>query len=455
LRAVLRGPRRWALVIALAAGLLLPLLPADASDRGVALAARTPTPTPAPTGPAQPTLAPTPEATAGPTPETRPTATIAYPVPGDQPPDYEVPNGHFYSQAVPAAQRGFGFMVADAGGIPFWTEYQRLGGLQTLGYPISRRFAWGGTVAQAVQGGVLRWRGDQGRAELVPLQSPDVLPSEALQPEPPARLAAWAVHQPWSGWWWPATASVAGPHLFDAGGPLAKYDQYIARNGGDVSGTLAWEQSELQLSGVAWAGHCNGWAAAALLEEEPGVPSQAGGVLFTVADLKGLLSGYHFADAAAWLHGGENDLSPVDFHGRLVDWLGNRQKGMIVTFRPSQDEEVWSYPAYRFDLVMGPDAIAPGVTHVKATVWLADNNVPADFVGVRPWHGDGQTYEYWIQGPPEAPIGGGWEGASVAGRFAHPSFIWYPDPEHRNLDRVLASPNLNYKTIRKILRSGS
>jgi hypothetical protein len=43
----------------------------------------------------------------------------------------------------------------------------------------------------------------------------------------------------------------------------------------------------------------------------------------------------------------------------------------------------------------------------------------------------------------------------VAGRFAHPSFIWYPDPEHRNLDRVLASPNLNYKTIRKILKSGS
>ena len=86
------------------------------------------------------------------------------------------------------------------------------------------------------------------------------------------------------------------PHLFDPNGPLAKYDLFVTRNGRDNPATLAWEQRELWLSGFSWAGHCNGWAAAALLEPEPTAPVTRAGVDFSVADLKGLLSSYHFAD---------------------------------------------------------------------------------------------------------------------------------------------------------------
>jgi hypothetical protein len=460
LKNALTGPRGWVWVLALAIGLLIAVAPVEtgaapalatqtAPRRTPTPRAATPTPVPAP--------AEEPEATveAEPVPveaEWLPAATAAaYPVPDDQPADYAVPNGHFFSQAVPSAARGHGFTVANSAGIPLWREYQRLGSFEKLGYPISRRFVWEDDVAQAVQAGVLRWRSSRGQAELEPLERLGQLPPEALEPEPPARLGSWAAHQPWSGWWWPAAPGVAGPHLFDANGPLAKYDQFVARSGEDDPKTLAWEWSELRLSGVPWAGHCNGWAAAALLEPEPAQGREIAGLSFSVADLKGLLSAYHFADSAAWLHGEGGDVSPVDFHQRLVDWLGNRQTGFILTFRPSQDEEVWSYPAYRFELVMGPDAVEPDVTHVKVTVWLSDNNVAADFVGVRPWRGEGQTYEYRLLGPRDAPHGGTWEGASLDGRFARPGFIWYPDPEHRNLDRALASPNLNYTTIERIL----
>jgi hypothetical protein len=434
-------------LLALAIGLLLGFNPVE-TDAAPATAQRA-TPTPRP---ASPTPTPVPQPAE---PEPAPAPQTVYPVPDDQPADYPIPNGYFFNQAVPAAPRGFGFTISNGAGIAFWSEYQRLGGYAKLGYPTSRRFVHEDTLAQAVQGGILVWQGARGQAELAPLEIVEQLPPEALEPEPPARLASWAAHQPWSGWWWPANAAVAGPHLFDANGPLSKYDTFVSRAGGGDPGTLDWERTELRLSGVSWAGHCNGWAAAAVLEPEPIHGREVAGINFSVADLKGLLAAYHFADAAAWLHGSQEvDVSPLDFHQRLIDWLGNEQKSFIVTFRPAQDEEVWSYPAYRFELVMGPDLANPEVTHVKATVWLADNDVPADFVGLRPWKGEGQTYEYRLIGPREAPFAGEWEGPSASGRFAHPSFIWYPDPTTRNMARALSSPNLSYETIERILGRG-
>ena len=32
---------------------------------------------------------------------------------------------------------------------------------------------------------------------------------------------------------------------------------------------IDWERQEIRFAGLSWAGHCNGWAAAALLEPEP------------------------------------------------------------------------------------------------------------------------------------------------------------------------------------------
>src|SRR5207237_1280794 len=130
-----------------------------------------------------------------------------------------------------------------------------------------------------------------------------------------------------------------------------------ARDGSDP-GTLGWERTELFLGGAgpSWAGHCNGWAAAALLEPEPTAPVQVGDVTFSVSDLKGLLSDYHFADTALWLYGGgAGGLDPADFHRQLVRWLVGQQQGMVVVFNPG-GEEIWSYPAYRVKLVATPDA---------------------------------------------------------------------------------------------------
>ncbi|MCL5957967.1 MAG: M1 family metallopeptidase [Chloroflexi bacterium] len=83
--------------------------------------------------------------------------------------DYDIPQGHFFTQAngEPLGQSKKGFSVVDDGSAAFWTEYRRLGGVDGVGYPISRRFLWNGFVSQAMQKGVFQWRPEAGRAYFV------------------------------------------------------------------------------------------------------------------------------------------------------------------------------------------------------------------------------------------------------------------------------------------------
>lgn len=83
--------------------------------------------------------------------------------------DFDVPNGHFYTQAngQPPGASQAGFAITNDDGVRFWDEYQRLGGVQGLGYPISQRFQWNGLPVQVTQKGVLQWHPDIGQAYLV------------------------------------------------------------------------------------------------------------------------------------------------------------------------------------------------------------------------------------------------------------------------------------------------
>ena len=84
--------------------------------------------------------------------------------------DWDVPNGHFYTQAngYPLGSNlSAGFYVTDAGGVLFWREFKRLGGVEGVGYPISRRFEWDGFVSQVFQKAVFQWRPEAGRVYFV------------------------------------------------------------------------------------------------------------------------------------------------------------------------------------------------------------------------------------------------------------------------------------------------
>ena len=86
-----------------------------------------------------------------------------------RPQDYDIPNGHFFTQANgrPPGTSPAGFAVTDDGDARFWSEFQRLGGVQALGYPVTQRFVLDGFVTQAFQKGVLQWRPEAKQAYLL------------------------------------------------------------------------------------------------------------------------------------------------------------------------------------------------------------------------------------------------------------------------------------------------
>lgn len=75
--------------------------------------------------------------------------------------DFAIQSGHFYTQANgQGGNGGNGFGITNDGGVPFWSEFQRLGGVNSLGYPVSGRFMWDGFLVQATQRVVMQWRPD-------------------------------------------------------------------------------------------------------------------------------------------------------------------------------------------------------------------------------------------------------------------------------------------------------
>jgi Cellulase (glycosyl hydrolase family 5) len=74
--------------------------------------------------------------------------------------DYDIPNGHFFTQTNGRDGSLAGFSVTNADGVPLWETFQKLGGVDVLGYPVTRRFQSDGFTLQAFQKAVLQWQGD-------------------------------------------------------------------------------------------------------------------------------------------------------------------------------------------------------------------------------------------------------------------------------------------------------
>jgi hypothetical protein len=86
--------------------------------------------------------------------------------------DYPVPGGWFYTQESRMPQDSppyRGYTVVDDADASFWTEFRRFGGVEVLGYPVSRRYHYPtdtGFLSQAFQRGILQWHPETGRATM-------------------------------------------------------------------------------------------------------------------------------------------------------------------------------------------------------------------------------------------------------------------------------------------------
>ena len=118
----------------------------------------------------------------------------------------------------------------------------------------------------------------------------------------------------------------------------------------------AWELlNHYSPEGGTWWGHCNGWSAAAILNEEPVedviAPLLDGDVRFTTADVKGLLSETHYSTYShffgARYYGEDDDISdltPAAFHRIITFYLQDQQVPLV--FDTDAGEQVWNFPAY-------------------------------------------------------------------------------------------------------------
>ena len=124
----------------------------------------------------------------------------------------------------------------------------------------------------------------------------------------------------------------------------------------------AWEiLNHYSPAGGSWWGHCNGWAAAAILTDEPKQSLQidmAGErVEYTTADVKGLLTESHYSTqsqfyGARYYKDGDdiNDLTPQAFHKLVTFFIGTQQVPLV--FDTDAKEAVWNYPAYAYDMTV-------------------------------------------------------------------------------------------------------
>lgn len=260
---------------------------------------------------------------------------------------------------------------------------------------------------------------------------------------------------PWSGWWWPFHVSLPY-HLYDPRGPMDKYDALAVAQGLPNPESRAWERQHHYADGPGeeWFGHCNGWAAASVLEPEPQSARTLAGIQFNPSDMKGLLAEWHWWDPAVAFYGSRydgpgddiDDIYPHQFHRVLIDFIGEKRRPIIMDIRGGTQEtnspQIWNYPAYRYQMEYQPDRNQPDRTHVRCRVWFAYTAHP-DYQGTR---SSMKVYYYWITGDQRRPTAGGWERSIDGGwntvgdsRRDHPDFLWYPASatQHQVLSRRL------------------
>lgn len=95
-----------------------------------------------------------------------------------------------------------------------------------------------------------------------------------------------------------------------------------------------------------WYGHCNGWTAAAIRHAEPEKSVTRNGVVFTPADIKGMLAEMYMYSPTEFLGGEDAAINPALLHVVLTNWIGRGSHP--VGMESALGEVVINYPIYAY-----------------------------------------------------------------------------------------------------------
>ncbi len=229
-------------------------------------------------------------------------------------------------------------------------------------------------------------------------------------------------HLPWRGFWWSYKSNaLAGSN----NSPLAKYDRYVNARTGVTPRVASWERTYHKFKDIAWEGHCNGWAASAVLRPEPNTSRfhQQSGIVFSVSDQKGILAEEDYCATVAF-YGSRNygkasndpkDIYPAEFHTVLHYYVGQLRKVVAMDYMSTRSVDN--------HLVSGITSIITPknadtfnvITTLTVHRYDANHSKPP---GVAPTYI--RTYKYTLKVDGEGNlIGGSW----ISG---NPDFLWVP-----------------------------
>lgn len=239
--------------------------------------------------------------------------------------------------------------------------------------------------------------------------------------------------KPWSGYWWPMLEG-SGYNLYAENGPLHKYDQYVLNLTGTNPSPTAreWEYDNNRTTNPdnTWWGHCDGWAAASILDPEPIVPVNLLGIHFTVGDRKGILTTWRTEGRYATVWGNIyrrdtddiNDIYPYEFVTVLIQHIVNRDLPVLADLFTGG--EIWNYPVYGYRLTELSQN-GDGTADFNVRIYYASDGVDRDYVGTKRLS---RGLDFRCQVDEEGNFTDGpseWLGTSLD---KHPDFLWFPAP---------------------------
>lgn len=118
-----------------------------------------------------------------------------------------------------------------------------------------------------------------------------------------------------------------------------------------------------------WSGHCNGWVSAAIRHAEPERNVVRNGVVFTPADIKGLLAELYMYTDTEFLGGVDYAINPATLHVSIANWVGRGK--MPIGMEKAVGEEVWNYPIYAYSSSSAKRG--PNQVEVKINVGYVDS----------------------------------------------------------------------------------
>lgn len=121
--------------------------------------------------------------------------------------------------------------------------------------------------------------------------------------------------------------------------------------------------------GATWYGHCNGWTAAAIRHAEPQKNVTRNGVVFSPADIKGLLAELYMYTDTEFLGGVDPAINPAVLHLTLANWLG--RGSYPVGMETAVGEVVINFPIFAYKTVT--NKLSPREMEARTTITYTVN----------------------------------------------------------------------------------